>query len=135
MTEEQIVQKVCELMGVNYSHYDNHKMTKDYFQHYTLDSTPKIIVYSSKYGPWEFAILEDMSVITPMSHFNNTLIESCEMIIRLEDSLKTTRKKDVSDTLVRVNKEMECIKEAETFLKENKCSKVINYPKKKINWV
>jgi len=30
---------------------------------------------------------------------------------------------------------MKCIKDAESFLKENNCSKVINNPKKKVNWV
>jgi len=133
MSEEQIVQKVCEIMGVKYSHYDNHKMGKDYFQHYTLDSTPKIVVYSGM-SPWEFAILEDMSVITAMSRYNDTLIEAYEMMTRLEDSLKLTEKKDASDMLVKVNEEMKCIKEAESFLKENNCSKVINNPKKKIKW-
>jgi len=124
MTEEQIIIEVCKIMGIPYSHYDNHKMCVDYFQ-YTLESIPKIVVYGGRYGPWELAILEDMSVITPLSRFHKTLIECAEVIATTDNS------KIVKDTLNKITK----IKRAEIFLKENNCAEVINNPDKKINWV
>ena len=65
ITEEDIVIKCCELMDVNYSHYDNHKMGLDYFTPIDITSIPKIVVYTQKYGHWAFSILEDMTIVTP----------------------------------------------------------------------
>ncbi len=125
MKEIDIVKKVSEIMGIKFSHYDNHNMTLDYFR-YELNSKPKIIVYSSKYGPWEFAILEDMTVITPTSRFNDTF-KMCLDVVNLSDKIK--------DRLSEILLEEKRIEEAENFLKENDCASVINDENKKVNWV
>lgn len=131
MTEEQIVQKVCEIMGVNYSHYDNHNMPINYFGNDNLKSKPKIVTYSGKYGPWEFAILEDMSIITPLSIMGITMI-----IDTLYDKLKDTglspEHQKFYDEMVDTKKRLEL---SEQFLKENDCVSIINNPNKKVNWV
>lgn len=36
-------------MGVDYSHYDNHKMGLDYFRPHTLTSPPKVVVYGKSH--------------------------------------------------------------------------------------
>jgi hypothetical protein len=125
MTEEEIVIKVCDIMGVKYSHYDNHKMTKDYFRHFVLKSIPKIVVYSGM-SPWEFAILEDMSIVTLNSMINETVL----------DAVKTTKIEIKYNEYIKgIIKEYETIIEAENFLKDNNCSDVINNQNKKINWM
>ena len=130
-TEEEIIKKICELMDVNYSHYDNHDMGLKYFPYRKLKFIPKIVVYGSQYGAWEFSILEDMTVITPMSPFNRTFLE----IIKDQESknidIDTSKKEDVKTIKI----EMENIIKSEKFLKENKYSTIINDKNKKINWV
>ena len=128
MTEEQIVQKICEIMEINYSHYDNHKMTINYFPHHNLKFIPKIVVYSSKYGPWEFSILEDMSVITPLSPFLDTIISITDDYNELNLSDK------LMDNYNKCIKLKKTIKLCEQFLKENNCASIINDENKKINW-
>ena len=125
MKEIDIVKKVSEIMGIKFSHYDNHNMTLDYFR-YELKSKPKIVVYSSKYGPWEFAILEDMTVITVTSGFIDTL-KLCFDTVGITD--------DTKEKLSKILEEEKRIEEAENFLKENDCASVINDKNKKINWV
>ncbi len=131
MTKEQIVQKVCEIMGVNYSHYDNHDMSTNYFGYSELKSKPKIVVYSSKYGPWEFSILEDMSIISPLSLFNIDILIDIfnEKILNL--GLNEEQQKQYDD-LIFLKKQ---IKLGEEFLKQNNCALIINNPNKKVNWV
>lgn len=130
MTEEQIVKKVCEMMGIRYHHYDNHNMTTQYFGG-RLESKPKIVVYSSRYGAWEFAILENMTITTPYGMSANFLL-----IDILNERLSTVGLKEKEqkyyDELVDMKKGIE---ESEKFLKENDCASVINNPNKKINWV
>jgi len=123
--EEAIVKKICEIMNVKYSHYDNHKMSKEYFPHYKLDSIPKIVVYSGM-SPWQFTILEDMSIVTPMSPFNETLMELRDIIPELPEE-----KRELLDS---AKDEMERIKIAEKYLKDNKCSLIINDESKPINF-
>lgn len=125
MKEIDIVKKVCEIMDINFSHYDNHNMPIDYFR-YELNHKPKIVVYSSKYGPWEFAILEDMSIITPMSQSFDTL-KLCLKNLDVSDD----KMKKLENIL---SEELKIVK-AELFLSENNCDVVINDKNKKINWV
>jgi len=129
MTEEQIVKKVCEIMGVKYSHYDNHRMGLDYFPHQELQSIPKIVCYGSSFGRWQFAILEDMTIINDMTPFNKSILEMVDSIEANDIEIDTT------SHIKPLKEEMTKIKLAEHFLKENKCDKVINNPNKKINWV
>lgn len=124
MIEEQIVKKLCEIMGVKYSHYDNHKMSKDYFTHQKLESIPKIVVYSGM-SPWQFAVLEDMSVITSMSSFHKTFMEMKEILQKLDDN-QNELLSTISDEMLRIEK-------AEQYLKDNNCSVVINDKLKSIN--
>lgn len=131
MTEEQIVQKICEIMGVNYSHYDNHDMSTNYFGHFELKSKPKIIVYSSKYGPWEFSILEDMSIISPLSLFNIDILIDIFNEKILNPVLNEEQQKQYDD-LIFLKKQ---IKLGEEFLRQNNCTLIINNPDKKVNWV
>lgn len=131
MTEEQIVDKVSEIMDMRFSHYDNHKMGLDYLPHVDkLKSIPKIVQYTGRYGPWGFAILEDMSVVTAMSQFNKIFLEISDSVKDIEGIDTST-----SDSMKKTMDEMGKIKKAEKFLKENKCVEVINNPDKKINWV
>ena len=128
MTEKEIVDKVSEIMDMRFSHYDNHKMRKDYFQEIEeLESIPKIVQYTGRYGPWGFAILEDMTVITSMSNWSKMFFGIADFIeekgIQTKESTSLARKK------------VENIKKAEKFLKDNNCSEIINNPNKKINWV
>jgi len=130
MTEKEIVDKVSEIMDMRFSHYDNHKMGLDYLQHVSnLTSIPKIVQYTGRYGPWGFAILEDMTVVTEMSQINESFIEIAK--IAKEVGVETS----TSDAMKKTMDEMEKIKKAEKFLKENNCAEVINDPDKKINWV
>ena len=123
MKEEEIVKKVCEIMGVKYSHYDNHDMRIDYFPYLELDARPKIVVYSSKFGPWELAILENMTVVTPLHNVQKTMKS---LLLELNDN---------SDNIKKTLKDLEVTEEkfltAETFLKENNCAAVINDKTKK----
>jgi len=129
MKEEDIVKKVCEIMDVKYSHYDNHKMSIDYFRPEAITSIPKIVVYSSQHGYWAFAILEDMSIFTPISNDLSILL-TC-LIEKLKDvELDDEIKKRIEDINNRKNK----LELAEKFLKENNCALVINDTNKKINW-
>jgi hypothetical protein len=130
MKEEDIVKKVCEIMGVNYSHYDNHSMDLYYFDPIRLISKPKIVVYSSEYGSWEFAILEDMSVITPMINYNKAMKS---IYVRMSElGTPTEREKEHYRVIIA---EENKISNAEQFLKDNDCASVINDVNKKINWV
>lgn len=138
MTEEEIVKKVCEIMGVKYSHYDNHKMSLDYFRPTVLKSIPKIVVYSSSYGYWQFSILEDMTIHTMTTPYNKMLVDSFEHLKQKENISSADKEdllKDINKRMININKEIAYIAEAEKFLKENNCSEIINNPKKKINWV
>ena len=130
MTEEQIVDKVSEIMDMRFSHYDNHKMRKDYFQEIDeLESIPKIVQYGSSYGHWQFSILEDMSIITTSSSLHSIYIE-------MKDTLESKGIDIPADENHELMlKHIENIKKAEKFLKDNNCSEVINDPNKKINWV
>jgi hypothetical protein len=67
-----------------------------------------------------------MTVITPLSHFHDTLVECFDVV---------SKTKDVSDTMNTTMTEINNIKEAQKFLKENNCADIINNPNKKINWV
>jgi hypothetical protein len=131
MTEKEIIQKVSEIMEVPFSHYDNHMDKSDYFPHYTTHSPVKIVSYGSKYGPWEFAILEDMSIITPMSRFSDLMLEFADIVENKQSPIDIKTKNHI-DT---IKKEVECIKASEKFLIENNCADIINDPNKKINWV
>lgn len=72
---------------------------------------PKYVIYSSKYGPWEFSILEDMSIITPFSAFSETFLNIClvnDYVI--SDELK--------ENIQKIKNEMIKIKNSEQFLKK-----------------
>lgn len=131
MSEEKIVKKVCEMLGVKYSHYDNHDMGMDYFAPNEITSKPKIVVYSSQFGHWEFAILEDMSIFTPTTKFGQ-IIDSL-----IKDKAELVEKFDpkTKESVINSHNLYLTEKEVSKFLIENNCSKVINNPKKKINWV
>lgn len=129
MKELEIVKKLCEIMGVNYSHYDNHRMSKDYFS-FEISAIPKIVVYSSTYGHWQFSVLEDMSIITPVSKYYQTLFEM-EAFLKERRGIDAKNEKLMSET----REEVERIKEAEKFLKDNNCSLVINNKSKRINHI
>lgn len=128
MKEEEIVKKVCEIMGVKYSHYDNHNMSVDYFPHMKISAKPKIVVYSSKYGFWQFAILENMQVITATSESGKFILQMNDAIAKLSNK-KTKYKK----YFVELKNELNNISEAEKWLKKNNCYKVINDKNKKIH--
>ena len=130
MKEVDIVKKVCEIMGVDYSHYDNHDMGLDYFEHLKITSKPKIVVYSQKYGHWEFAILEDMSVVTDMTSSIKTLKSMYDKMIAFGPF--TDGQKQHIEFLI--DQETKIIN-AENFLKENDCASIINDTTKKVNWV
>lgn len=125
MSEEEIVKKVCEIMDIEYSHYDNHNMGIDYFSspNIKLSSRPKIVVYSSRMGRWQFAILEDMTVKTITSDLAENIMKMREKMKKL--GIKTDNRE--------IDDELKKIKKAEKWLKKNKCQKVINDPKKKIH--
>ena len=129
-TEEEIVKDVCEIMNVHYSHYDNHKMGADYFhRHRPLKSQPKIVVYSSMQGRWQFAILEDMTIHTENLELNKII---CQLKNKVDEMTKEQiENNDIADVL----EEERRISLAENYLKENNCTSVINNPKKKINWM
>lgn len=128
MTEEEIVKKVCEMMNVHYSHYDNHKMGLDYFRFNTIKFIPKIVVYSESFGMWQFAILEDMSVLTSTSEHLESLINIAEKLKELNaldgESLKIYEK-----NIAERNK----YQEIQKWLIDNGYDKVINNSSKKIN--
>lgn len=126
MTEGQIVQKVCEIMEIEYSHYDNHEMTIDYFG-YNLKHKPKIVSYSIKYGFWEFAILEDMSIITPISMMGIDFLIDLFSEKFLNIGLNEEQQKYYEDLKILKNK----IQLSEQFLKENDCQMIINNSKKR----
>ena len=130
MKEEDIVKKVCEIMRVKYSHYDNHNMSLDYFEPMKLESKPKIVIYSLKYGHWEIAILEDMSVITPTYNFTKTMKTCVKRLLELGDNGDDTKK-----TLKDLEILEKITSDAEKFLKDNNCASIINDETKKINWV
>ena len=130
MTEVDIVKKVCEIMGLEYSHYDNHEMGLDYFQHIKITSKPKIVVYSQEYSYWDFAILEDMSVLTSTSNYTKTLRSIYNRMLELGEL--TESQKEYASVLIDQENRIET---AEEFLKDNNCSDVINDTNKKINWV
>ena len=126
MTEEDIVKKVCEIMGIRYSHYDKHDMQLDYFPHIKLTSKPKFVVYSSTYGYWEFAILENMNVVTSTSEYNKTILSLYkEMVLDVKHSEKETL---YIDEIVEEEKKLTL---AQNFLKRNGCSLIINAKKQK----
>jgi hypothetical protein len=105
-------------------------MSLDYFEPMKLESKPKIVIYSSKCGPWEIAILEDMSVITPTYSFTKVMKSCVKRLLELGDNGDDTKK---------AFKDLEILEEmtsnAEKFLKDNNCASVINDETKKINWV
>lgn len=132
MKEEEIVIRVCEILGVRYSHYDNHDMSVNYFSDYTLHSKPKIVVYGSKYSSWQFAILEDMSIYTYTGRISKMSIDIWSKIKELGTDLESIE--ESKGIISRAERELEKIEEAEKFLKENNCASVINNSDKKINW-
>lgn len=107
MTEIETIKKVCDIMEINFSHYDSHDMPINYFNR-ELTSKPKYVIYSSKCGPWEFSILEDMSIITPFSAFSKTFLDICQMT---DDEFK--------ENIEKIKNEMIKIKRSEQYLKEN----------------
>lgn len=131
MKEEEIVKKVCQIMDVKYHHYDNHNMGLDYFRNeimLNITSKPKIVVYCSKFGYWAFAILEDMTVITPGSGLDKTLAEIKKVLNALEikKGIKPSTIKYADDYNAKISK-------AEKWLKKNNCDKVINDKNKKVH--
>lgn len=133
MTEEEIVKKVCAILGINYSHYDNHNMGMDYF-HFKVSAKPKIVVYASSYGMWQFAILENMKVIDGSSSldFLSTLLREKMKELGIDPN---DGNDEHSRRLKEINEWQDKVKLAEDFLRENNCSEVINDKNKKINWV
>lgn len=129
MSEEEIIKKVCEMMDVKYHHYDNHKMSGDYFPFNTLKEIPKIVVYSEQYGMWQFAILEDMSILTRTSGYLEILIHLMN-VIKISGELEEDQKKKYEEIVTERDKYLSIQK----WLKDNEYDKVINNPDKKINW-
>ncbi len=129
MTEEEIVKKVCEIMDVKYSHYDNHDMPMDYFPHMDISAKPKIVAYSSRMGMWEFAILENMNILTSTSESGKFILQMTDVIKKLDDK----KDKKYSSYYKEMKAELGKIEKAEKWLKENNCEKIINNSKKKIH--
>jgi hypothetical protein len=127
MTETEIVQKVCEILEIKFHHFDNHKMGKDYFQRVELTSIPKIVLYSTQYGMWEFAILEDMSIFCSEEEAFSVISSIGEKYLSSLDG----EGKDFWDGLVKKHKRIE---KAKQFLIENNCAEVINDPNKKVHF-
>lgn len=133
MTEEEIVKEVCKMMDVHYSHYDNHRMSLEYFRPIVdkLPFIPKIVVYSEPMGMWQFAILEDMSIYTRGLEHNEVLLQISALLKTLNKDEIDKQSKKITQKAEERNKKYEDIKK---WLKENKHNKVINNPNKKINW-
>ena len=126
MTEKDIVKKVCEILEIKFHHYDNHRMSLDYFRNATVTAIPKIVLYSTEFGPFEFAILEDMSIFTFESDMLRTMLTFGEKYIDALEGEPLAFYHKLLKKQLQINK-------AEYFLKENNCVEIINNPNKKIN--
>lgn len=141
MKEEEIVKKICEIMEVKYSHYDNHNMPLNYLKpEVTTKSKPKIIIYSSSYGRWQFAILEDMSIVDSTCIFIDgikSINKTLELLIKKSKNSKNINSEELesykklikegNEDFLKIN---EKFSKAEKFLKENNCAEIINNPNK-----
>jgi hypothetical protein len=108
-------------------------MGVDYFQPHTLQSKPKIVVYSQTFGRSAFAILENMTVYTEtrnLAEMSKDLLERMKQMGASEEDIKDSEEKMKPSTIL-LNK----IEAVENWLKENNCAEIINDENKKINWV
>ena len=121
-TKEDIVKKICEIMNVKYSHFDDHMSDDEYFPQMKFDSPVRIVCYSGM-SPWEFAILEDMRVVTSTTPFSEILLKTYDHLEEVEGSEELQEKyKKMADE---VRDELERLREAEKYLIENECHKIL----------
>jgi len=124
MKKEDIIKKVCEIMNVKYSHFDDHMSDEEYFPRMNFNSPVRIVCYSGM-SPWEFAILEDMRVVTSTTPFSEILLKIYDHLQEVEGSEDLQVKyKDMADE---VRGELERIQLAEKYLIENECHKILNF--------
>lgn len=123
MNKTDIVKKVCEILEVKHSHYDVHMSDTEYFPNMKLDSPVRLVAYPGM-CPWSFAILEDMTVITPTSRFSILIEQVYESLEGIDES-KDLREK-YEEMIGDVRKELGQLKLAKEFLIENKCNRIIN---------
>lgn len=135
LTEEQIVQKVCKILGLPYSHYNNHMNSADYFGQGELHAKVKIVVYGEEYGRYMFAILEDMYIHTENRDLAETVLRISNILKEHDPKTSKVSKKQVQeakDTVKQIKEQIAKYLKAEKWLKANNCQKVINNPRKKI---
>lgn len=124
MDKTDIVKKVCEILDVKHSHYDVHMSDREYFPNMELDSPVRLVAYPGM-CPWSFAILEDMTVITPTSRFSILILGCYESLEEIEEAndIKEKYKDMYKETYV----EHQRLEQAKKFLIENDCAKIINF--------
>jgi len=124
MNKTDIVKKVCEILDVKYSHYDTHMSDTEYFPNMKLDSPVRLVAYPGM-CPWSFAILEDMSVITPMSPFSILILGCYESLKEIEESDGIVEK--YKDMYKETYEELQRLEEVKKYLIENDCANIINF--------
>jgi hypothetical protein len=66
---EFLIDLASFILDVRMDHWDHRLLTGDPRSHGYLLTVPRVAtVWSEPMGPWQFAILEDMSIITPFDH-------------------------------------------------------------------
>ena len=121
MNKTDIVKKVCEILEVKHSHFDDHMSSVDYFPHMKLDSPVRVVAYPGM-CPWSFAILENMEVITPTSGFSELMLMCVDSIEEAGGQLSEEHR----ETEIEILEEIKRLAEAKKFLIENNCAVVIN---------
>ena len=121
MNKDDIVKKVCEILNVKHSHYDDHMSSEDYFPNMKLDSPVRIVAYPGM-CPWSFAILENMEVITPTSRFSELILMCSESMENHHYELTGEQR----ETEREVIEELKLLSEAKEFLIKNNCAEIIN---------
>ena len=122
MNKTDIVKRICEILDVKYSHYDTHMSDKNYFPNMELDSPVRLVAYPGM-CPWSFAILEDMTVITPTSKIGELML-MCVESIENHDYELTEEQRETEKEII---EELKQLKEAKEFLIENNCPDIINF--------
>ena len=124
MNREDIVKKICEILDVKHSHFDTHMDSTDYFPNMDLHSPVRLVAYPGM-CPWSFAILEDMTVITPTSRFSILILEVYGSLDEIDETKDLQEKyKDMyKDILI----ELQRLDDAKKYLIENNCAETINF--------
>lgn len=74
-----VVDKVSDILNMSVHHFEHKKFEKDYLN-CDSDASPIIVAYSDEFSKWCFAIMDDLSVVTPTMNMLKLVAKIGELI-------------------------------------------------------